>query len=326
MSTPLDRIAAAVAVAQEALTGGRYAVSRLISLVEDVRPSAVLPRDAAIAALEDAARERGHRSSILGVTGTPGSGKSTLLAALAGLLTANDPALRLAIVAVDPSSPTSKGALLGDRTRMNVVGAPERVFFRSQASATALGGLAPSTFQVCRALALLFDVVLVETVGVGQSEADIRHLADRVYLVIAPLGGDELQYLKAGIIEVPDVFIINKCDEPASRSTYHQLRASLWLARPEAGDGLPIFRTSARTGAGLPQLAEAFITDARSHSSSVATKAPHFFDAWVIEEWGRAGKRQLQREGGAERFLAAHEGFGRAQLAFDAAIRRSLQG
>ena len=118
------------------------------------------------------------------------------------------------MLAVDPSSQVSGGALLGDRTRMRFPPDERRLFFRSQASESDLGGLGPSTFQVCRLLTRLFDCVMIETVGIGQSEADIRHLADRVYLVLQPLGGDEVQFLKAGIIEVPHAFILNKCDEP----------------------------------------------------------------------------------------------------------------
>jgi LAO/AO transport system kinase len=233
---PHDDGSTATEVAERALGRGRHQVARLVSLVEDQRPAAAARRDEAFAVLAAAAAARGHQPHILGITGTPGSGKSSLLARLARRMIAVDSAVTVAIVAVDPSSPTSKGALLGDRTRMNLDPGERRVYFRSQASANALGGLAPSTYNVCHALSLIFDCVIVETVGIGQSEADIRHLADKVYLVLAPLGGDEIQYLKAGIIEIPDAFIVNKWDEPAAAKTYHQLRASLWLARPFDAD------------------------------------------------------------------------------------------
>src|SRR5690606_12166580 len=187
-------------------------------------------RDDDLAALAE--RGRGA-SAVVGITGTPGSGKSSLLARVTEVMLRERPELTVAVVAVDPSSPTSGGALLGDRTRMRFAPGDDRIFFRSQASANHLGGLGPSTFEVCLALSLLYDLVLVETVGVGQNEADVRHLADRVYLVIAPLGGDEVQYLKAGIIEIPDGFVINKCDEPGADRAYHQLAGALWLARPE---------------------------------------------------------------------------------------------
>lgn len=282
-------------------------------------------RDEAIAELEAATAGTRHPGRIIGVTGTPGAGKSSLLSRLADAVVALDLQVTVAIVAVDPSSPTSRGALLGDRTRMTLTDAHERVFFRSQASATALGGLAPSTFHVCHALSLIFDIVLVETVGVGQSEADIRHLADRVYLVVAPLGGDEIQYLKAGIVEVPDVFVINKWDEPAARTTYHQLRASLWLARPQDGHDLPILRTSARTGHGIDELAQSILTTASGPGTPVAAKAPHFFRAWVVDEWGRTGVRHLADLGGAAAVLAGSGGFSAAQATFERSLRESLR-
>ena len=129
---------------------------------------------------------------------------------------------------------------------------------------------------------------MVETVGIGQSEADIRHLADRVYLVLQPLGGDEVQFLKAGIIEIPDAFILNKCDEGGADTSYHHLKGSLGLARPFDEDPPEIHRTSARTGAGMDELAGAMrevlaTRTPRSH----AEREPHFLERWVEDEWGR---------------------------------------
>ena len=201
-----------------------------------------------------------------------------------------------------------------------------RLFFRSQASATELGGLSPSSFQVCRLLTRLFRCVLVETVGIGQSEADIRHLADRVYLVLQPLGGDEVQFLKAGIIEVPDAFILNKSDEPSAERSFHHLKGSLGLARPFDEEPPPVHRTSARTGEGVPELAaelrEVIATLVpRSH----AEREPHFFARWVDDEWGRQGHRHLVDDlGGAAAYLADAGGFDPAQLAFDPSIRHAL--
>ena len=314
-------------IARAALTRGRYPVAKLISLVEDQRADAAERRDEALSVLEDAAAERGHHGCIIGLTGTPGSGKSSLLARVANQMLATDLQLTVAMVAVDPSSPTSGGALLGDRTRMNLDPAETRAFFRSQASTTALGGLAPSTYTVCCALTFIFDCVIVETVGIGQSEADIRHLADKVYLVLAPLGGDEIQYLKAGIIEIPDAFVINKWDEPAAAKTFHQLRGSLWLARPLDGDRIPIHRTSAKNGYGIDELARALVDDVRqSGSSSLETKAAHFFASWVQDEWGRAGVRHLDTTlGGAQAFLTGQRGFGSAQAEFERSVRAQLR-
>ena len=316
-----DELAALVGRAREQ---DKAAVSRLIGVFEDSRPAAADDRARVLAAL-DAGADDG-RCVVLGVTGTPGSGKSSLLARLTVDALAADPDLSIAVVAIDPSSHISGGSLLGDRTRMRASRNERRLFFRSQASATELGGLSPSTFQVCRLLTRLFRCVVVETVGIGQSEADVRHLADRVYLVLQPLGGDEVQFLKAGIIEVPDVFILNKDDEPSAESSYFQLRGSLGLARPFDAEPPEIHRTSARTGSGLPELTAAVLdaiatTTPRTH----AEREPHFLERWVTDEWGRQGRRHLVDErGGAAAHLAASGGFDAAQVAFDRSIREAL--
>lgn len=300
----------------------KHAVARCISLFEDRRPTAAARRAAMLAHL-DASPQRRH-GTILGLTGTPGSGKSTLLSKLTVDLLAADDALSIAVLAVDPSSTVSGGALLGDRTRMRFTPDERRLFFRSQASESDLGGLGPSSFQVCRLLTRLFDCVMIETVGIGQSEADIRHLADRVYLVLQPLGGDEVQFLKAGIIEVPHAFILNKSDEPSSAASYHQLRSSMWLARPFDEDEPPIFRTSALTGAGLDELEADMLDRVRgAGSAGLVEREPYFFTRWVDDEWGRVGVAELRARGGAEAFIAGHGGYEEAQAAFADEVHRS---
>ncbi|PID97269.1 MAG: protein kinase [Actinomycetales bacterium] len=314
-------------VARAALAGRRADIARLISLMEDRRASAANRRDDAIAILERHALDHGHRCAVLGITGTPGAGKSSLMAVVTPRLLAMDPRLRVAVVAIDPSSPTSGGSLLGDRTRMRSSPDEHRVYFRSQATVTSLGGMAPATYEVCRALATVFDLILVETVGVGQSEADIRCLADHVYLVLGPAGGDDVQLLKAGIIEIPDSFILNKADAPGAAKAYHQLQASLWLARPFDGDDIEIRHTSALRGDGIDELASSMLDRARVTASvgGVADRAGYFLARWVREEWGRVGNAHLRDVlGGPDRLLADHVGFGRAQVAFDSDIRRSL--
>ncbi|MDO9352067.1 MAG: hypothetical protein Q7T55_00135, partial [Solirubrobacteraceae bacterium] len=263
-------------------------------------------------------------------TGTPGAGKSSLLGRIVVDLLGDDPDLSVAVLAVDPSSQISGGALLGDRTRLKADAADHRLYFRSEASDTELGGLSPSSFQVCRLLGELFDCVLVETVGIGQSEADIRYLAQHVFLVIAPLGGDDVQFLKAGIIEVPDSFIINKCDEPTAEKSYHQLKASLWMARPFDAEELPIHRTSAKTGAGLAELEASirgFIDTRTPSADDLARREAHFFSRWVKDEWGRAGIRHLLtvEEGGASGFIEAFGGFDAAQAAFNERISAAVK-
>jgi LAO/AO transport system kinase len=270
---------------------------------------------------------QGARSDavVLGITGTPGSGKSSLVARLTARMLLGDRTVSIGVVAVDPSSHLSGGALLGDRTRLRPSGEGNRLFFRSQASATELGGLGPSSFQVCRLMSYLFDLVLVETVGVGQSEADIRHLADQVYLVLAPLGGDEVQFLKAGIIEVPHAFVLNKCDEPQAEQSLHHLRNSLWLARPFDEGPVPIYQTSAKTGQGIHELA-AVLTDAmKGEHAGIAEREPYFFARWVRDEWGRVGMAHLDTAlGGAQQWLREAGGFEPAQQRFHHDLLRSL--
>jgi LAO/AO transport system kinase len=312
--------APAPAALEELVEGGRrlepHAVARLISLFQDRRTEAAASRQAALKMLDE--RGRAHDAVVIGVTGTPGSGKSTLLGRVGAELLRADDKLTVAILAIDPSSPISGGALLGDRTRMRTTDDP-RLFFRSEAADAELGGLSPSSFQVCRLLSRLFDCVIVETVGIGQSEGDIRHLADHVYLVVAPLGGDELQLMKAGIIEIPDSFVVNKCDEPAAKQTHRQLRATLWLARPDDGDQLPVFLTSAKTGEGIEALRDAFATQiAAGRVTDPGARDRYFFERWVKDEWGRAGLVHLHGPlGGASALLGDDGDLDRASAAFN---------
>jgi LAO/AO transport system kinase len=265
----------------------KHAVSKLVAVFEDT--PAAGRRHARAEILDELGPAK---ATVLGITGTPGAGKSSLVARLVPAMLAESD-LSVAVLAVDPASHVSGGALLGDRTRTRFATGEKRAFFRSQSNAAELGGLAPTTFQVTRLLKRLFDVVIVETVGIGQSELDIRYLADHVYLVLQPLGGDEIQFLKAGIIEIPDSFILNKCDDPAANQSYYQLRSSLSLARPFDEELPPIFRTSARTGEGrgrgrggdAPSVGPRHTDDERE---------PYFFTRWVDDEWGATGRRYAE--------------------------------
>lgn len=301
------------------------AVARLISVFEDRRPEAAARRIRVLELLDGSPRS-GVGCTVLGITGTPGSGKSSLVAATTTQMLSDRDDLSVAVLAIDPSSHVSGGALLGDRTRMRYVPDERRLFFRSQASATDLGGLGPTSFQVVRLLSRLFDCVVIETVGIGQSETDIRHLADRVYLVLQPLGGDEVQFLKAGIIEVPDVFVLNKSDESTSKASYHHLRSTMGLARPFDEDLLPVFRTSTVTGDGLDQLrADMLATIDRTGTGDVRRREPYFLSRWVEDEWGRVGRQYLDSElGGGAAFLDESGGFDQAQAEFGPRIRAWL--
>jgi LAO/AO transport system kinase len=294
-------------VALAARAHQRRAVAKLVTTFEDPRPDAAAIRREVIATLDGAGAEVGR---VIGITGAPGAGKSSLIGALAHALIAR-PAGALAVVAVDPSSPISGGAFLGDRTRVRFPPDEPRLYFRSQPSRGALGGLAPSTFQVCRLLARLYDTVVVETVGVGQSEIAVAAIADATFLVIAPHGGDEVQFMKAGIMEVPDGFVLSKDDLGAGAERAHaQLRGALRLSGNAAR---PIVRTSATRGAGIATLLDAMAAVA---PGGLAAREPAQFAGWVEEEHGRSGLNRLAEAGGAAAYVAAAGGFDAAQLAF----------
>ena len=206
-----------------------------------------------------AARERGGRAVVLGVTGSPGSGKSTLTDALIHDLRARGQ--RVAVLAVDPSSPYSGGAILGDRIRMLRHHADDGVFVRSLASRGALGGLSGRTMQV---LSLLegagFDWVIMETVGVGQSEVDIAAACDHTLLVLTPAGGDGVQAFKAGIMEIADVIAVNKSDLAGADRTVRELMAAQGLGAHGPETWLaPIRRTMASKGEGVDKLIDAVL-------------------------------------------------------------------
>ena len=165
-------------------------------------------------------------------------------------------------------------------------------------------------------------MVIIETVGIGQSEVDVRYLADHVYLVLQPLGGDEIQFLKAGIIEIPDSFILNKFDDPAAAVSYYQLRSALSLARPFDDDVPAIHRTSARTGIGVDDLCEDFAAvRRRPRRHTDAERLTYFFERWIGDEWGAVGRRfAASGRGGAAALLGEAGSFDAAQAWFNKSI------
>lgn len=306
----------------KALEGHKLSIARLISIFEDARADAPLRRRAVLDALD---QHHTRRAKFIGITGTPGAGKSSLIGELSLRMVQKDPHVRVAVLAIDPSSHVSGGALLGDRTRTNFPVGENRLYFRSQASDLELGGVSRTTFPVCRLLDRLFDYVFVETVGVGQSEIEIQQVADFVFLVLTPLGGDQIQFLKAGIMEVPDAIILNKCDavEEARRS-YHALRGSLSLSRPGEEDRIRIFKTSVTEEIGLDQVAHFILSLERDPlGRSMRRKELYFFDKWARDEFGRSGLRFLSHVGGAEEALKGQH-FEHAQTAFRAQVATGL--
>lgn len=232
-----------------ARTGDARALARLVSLVEN--ESAELRR------LLKVIVPMTGRAHIVGLTGAPGVGKSTVTGGLVRYYRSEG--LRVGVLAVDPSSPFSGGALLGDRVRMQEHATDDEVFIRSMASRGHLGGLSLATPQALRILdAAGFDVVLIETVGVGQAEVEIASLADSALVVVAPGLGDSIQAAKAGILEIADIFVVNKSDRPGAQEVIRDLRTMLAMANYQASDWKPpIVSTTAATGEGIGDLATA---------------------------------------------------------------------
>ena len=322
----MDALVAALA------RGERRALARLLTLVEDGRPELLR---AVVAALHpDTGTAR-----VIGITGSPGVGKSTLTNAIAAALRAQGRSV--AILAVDPSSPFSGGALLGDRVRMQSHHADAGVFIRSMASRGHLGGLSFATPQAILVLdAAGFDDVIVETVGVGQSEVQIAATADTTVIALAPGMGDGIQAAKAGILEVADVFAINKADAPGAGKLDGELRGMLELghateAADAVGDGWwpPIVRTVAVRDEGIADLLEAIdehtaaMAASGQHANRVRDRALHTIreialeqvrlrfarldgdnDALLTSLAAQVATRELDPYAASDRLLAALEG------------------
>ncbi|HLI41388.1 MAG TPA: methylmalonyl Co-A mutase-associated GTPase MeaB [Streptosporangiaceae bacterium] len=241
-----DTAAAEAAELGRARDGDIRALARLISLVENQSPR-VRSVIKAVAPGTGAAR-------VIGLTGAPGVGKSTVTGALVGAF--RTAGRRVAVLAIDPTSPFTGGALLGDRIRMQDHATDEGVFIRSMASRGHLGGLAAAAPQVIRVLdAAGFEVIIVETVGVGQAEVEVASHADSVAVLLAPGLGDAIQAAKAGILEVADLFVVNKADKPDAQQVVRDIRAMLALAgRVPGGWRPPVITTVATAGDGIAEL------------------------------------------------------------------------
>ena len=270
-STP-QAATGAIELAEAAMDGDRRALARLLTAVENRTPTA----ETALRRLYPVA----GKAHLVGITGPPGSGKSTLVAALIGVVRAAGRAV--AVVAVDPSSPITGGALLGDRVRMQSYAGDPDVFIRSMASRGHAGGLASTTTTAAAVLdAAGFDLVLIETVGTGQSEVEVAAAADTTVVLEAPEMGDEVQAIKAGLLEVADLVVVNKGDKPGALRTAAQLRAMLvpTVARGDVPAGRPapkrpeVLVTTATSGEGVPELLAALDRHRSAARAGEATEA-----------------------------------------------------
>jgi GTPase len=249
-------------LAERLLGGDKRALARAISLIEN--------GDEAGAKLVAELYPRTGSARIVGFTGPPGVGKSTIIGSLVKELRGHD--RRVSVLSIDPSSPFTRGALLGDRIRLSEHFLDDGVFIRSMASRGALGGLAEATLQTALVMdAAGFDDVLLETVGVGQAEIDVVDHADTVVLALMPGSGDSIQALKAGVMEIPDVIVVNKAEHPLTDTMVREVRTALSLG--PAGDWkVPVVKTVASEGRGIPDLLAA-IEEHRAHVEKTGTLA-----------------------------------------------------
>ena len=234
-------------LAERLVAGDKRALARAITLIESDDPAGwELVREV---------YPRTGKARIVGFTGPPGVGKSTLIGALTAELRKAE--RQVAVLSIDPSSPFTRGALLGDRIRLSDHFLDPGVFIRSMASRGALGGLSEAALQVALAMdAAGKDDVLIETVGVGQAEIDIVDHADTIVLALMPGSGDSIQALKAGVMEIPDVIVVNKADHPMTDTMVREVRGVLALSHDPEGWKVPILRTEAARGEGVEELAE----------------------------------------------------------------------
>ena len=247
-------------LAERLLAGDKRALARAITLIENDDPDGW--------ALVREVYPKTGRARIIGLTGPPGVGKSTLIGTLTKEM--REAEREVAVLSIDPSSPFTRGALLGDRIRLSDHFLDAGVFIRSMASRGALGGLSEATLQA----ALLMDAsgkddVFIETVGVGQAEIDIVDHGDTVVLVLMPGSGDSIQALKAGVMEIPDIIVVNKADHPMTETMVREIRGVLSLG-PKVSWRVPIVRTEAAKGEGVAELAER-IGEHRAHIEAEGT-------------------------------------------------------
>jgi LAO/AO transport system kinase len=282
------------------------AAPAVLNLVESRRDASRAATEALLEAVSPAALGAEAPGTIIGVTGPPGVGKSSLLSRLVASWRADDRSV--AVLAVDPSSRRSGGALLGDRARIERRPGDERVFIRSTAAGHRLGGLAPATRAAAGALVVAFDVVVIETVGVGQSETEVADVADAVAVVVQPGSGDVLQFLKSGIMEIPDVLVVTKADlgRVATRARSDLIAALRSLG---AAQTAVVAVSSVEPPSGIKELAaalDAHVAALDLPARRLRGRRMHALADFVAER-GERGLRAVGGRRGAERWLAEQD-------------------
>lgn len=275
---------------EDAYQGQKYSIAKIISKIETQDNFEF--RKSLFSILEESGSDKSATS--IGITGTPGAGKSSLLGEICKIFLNVAPEKKMAIVAIDPSSNISGGSILGDRTRVTLPRRENRIYFRSQPSQLELGGLNPYTYHVIRFLRYIFDYVFIETVGIGQNEISVSLISDLSLLVMQPLGGDQVQFMKSGIMEVPDAFIINKCDEETlANSSYYMLETTLSFLKDILPDQNlpPIFKTSVVKHTGTKELLDYILNFKKIKNRAEETKIQ--LEKWIESEYGNWGKRIL---------------------------------
>lgn len=279
---------------QSILDGNRLALARLLTQVENNSPEGR-------AALAELFPHTG-KAHLVGVTGAPGTGKSSLVNQLA-LHYRRNADQKVAIVAVDPSSPFTGGAVLGDRVRMRDLSGDEGVFIRSMASRGALGGIAQKTVSIVQVFdAAGYEIIIIETVGAGQSEVDVARLAHTTVVVEAPGLGDEIQAIKAGILEIADVLVINKADRPGVENTERALRSNLELAHPTKrifrhhGESMSVSAPAMDLNIWIPSIVKTVATEGKGIDELVEAIAKHAAHLRQSGDWAARDRARLGSE------------------------------
>lgn len=300
LDAPTDIAALAIGVTQ----GKRGSLATALNLLDDRRAESRGAAAELLAALWE--QPQANNARLIGLTGPPGVGKSSLTAALIEYWRSID--FRVGVLAVDPSSPISGGALLGDRLRMKTTQEDDGVFVRSLSSRGEFGGLSSEVWPMSVVMLSCFDVVIIETVGVGQREVDIAQVCDTTCFVAQPGSGDSVQFIKAGVLEVPHIVVVNKADMGAvATRTLSEMQAAMTREHPEGDWQVPVLSTSAVRGDGIEELAN---TIEERHKQLVQKgelqgRRRRYQANWVVKrlenEFGRHGIEQL---GGSARLLS----------------------